>query len=151
MGAINYKSGNQITLGMNAIDEDEEYISISLFNICSDILEEYEPTGYFCSCLYTSIEFGYYYGFSISLDFENIKYFDEYGQKMEHLEDAKELEKIFLRCIEAGLFVTFPGWVDVFLNYDESIKYAKQVFSKLRGKIRKIPCYRTLERKGLIC
>ena len=26
MGAINYKSGNQITLGMNAIDEDDEYI-----------------------------------------------------------------------------------------------------------------------------
>lgn len=151
MGTINYIAGNQITLGMNAIDEDNEYISVDLFDICSDILEEYEPSGYFDSWLYTSIKFGYYDGFSIALDFEDFRYFDEYGQKMEHLEDVKALEKIFLRCIEAGLFVVFPGWVNTFLNYDESIKYTKKAFSKLRGQIRKIPCRRTLERKGLIC
>jgi len=37
--------------------------------------------------------------------------------------------------------VVYPGWVETWLNYEESKKTIKKAMAELRRQIKAIPCY----------
>lgn len=84
---------------------------------------------------------GYYSGFSVTVDIDEWSYFDDWEEKEQALQDVKDVQELLNKLVDEYMGVVYPGWVETWLNYEESKKAIKRAMAELRRKIKAIPCY----------
>jgi hypothetical protein len=88
------------------------------------------------------VEPGYYSGFSVVVNIEPREYFDDYNEKEMAMDDVKDVQKLLEKLLDNyGVNVVYPGWVETWLNYEESKKAIKKAMAELRRQIKAIPCW----------
>lgn len=109
MGAINYKTSNYITIGVNT----DVYIDEESFDDVDFLYEEIEAilNKYIFNYFHVVIVSGYYEGFSIDIENNFQVFYDNCEEKKEALKEATQIKKFLLECIEAGLCVCHPRMV----------------------------------------
>lgn len=84
---------------------------------------------------------GYYSGFSVTVDIDEWSYFEDWEEKEQVLSDVKEVQELLNKLVDEYMKVVYPGWVETWLNYEESKKAIKKAMAELRRQIKAIPCY----------
>ena len=117
MGAINYKSNDFVTVGVdtNYFYEEEKELDENGFcyNIDDEITNLYEDittilSKYNFYYINVKIACGYYEGFYIDFEENFGIFYNDYFEKMQAIKEVTQLKKFLIECIENGLSVCFP-------------------------------------------
>lgn len=139
MGAINYGDSEIINVGLNVSDLNEynnfdnDYIE-SVYHDIKSILDNYMFDEFDIS-----IEPGYYNGFYININFNDVYYYDTYLNRLDTLKECTQLKYLLLNCVNAGLVVYNPGWCTGYNNEKESKTKINKAIKKLKAYIKGIP------------
>lgn len=138
MGAVNYGTGEYITLAYRPIEDEADlsakdtlledlYIKTEeIFNVFDDF-EFFEVIK----------ENGYYEGFSVEVnvgDFVGVG-FDDEDQMLDAFLELENVRKLLIELLDAGLFVCHPGWCTGWSNYGESLNEINQCIAKMSSDI----------------
>lgn len=109
-----------------------------------------------CDYLSISIDYGYYEGFAVTVDFyynekrEEVFFWD-YDEKMTVYRQSQQVEEFILHLLDNyNLQEGDSWWVSTWNNYDDSKKNIKKNFIELRKNIKTVPCYSYAKRHGLL-
>lgn len=172
MGAINYKTSDYITLGvdLNKINnyyyskeyeeecfkeygkdinindfilEDKDYTILNMLENIQEILENYNFY-YF----HITIDDGYYEGFSINIENNFQVCFDDYKSKLDAQKEISQIKKCLLNFVNNGLVEVFPGWVTGYNNKENTKKSIKNAIKQMRQEVKNTPTYYTYKWEG---
>ena len=151
MGTINFHTGDFITMCNEPFDpfkyteEGYEDDMEALYKDVKAILNrETFNDGYFK----VTLDYGYYEGFSVTVDEGDYSYYDDLTEKKEAYDAVKGLQKCLEMIADVGMISCYPGWC---MGYDFSYKATKRAIrkamAKLRVYIQSVPTYRTYKRR----
>lgn len=130
--------------GYIKLKAEEEYVEM-INDIVSDIYEwvkrDIDDTKITSEIINICITPGYYSGFSVTVDIDDWSYFEDWEEKEQTLSDVKEVQELLNILVDEYMGVVYPGWVETWLNHEESKKAIKKAMAELRRKIKAIPCY----------
>ena len=140
MGAINYGSNDYFNIGMDLSPDYDEFDHECEFNYQ---IEETQRTldKYNFEYFTIKIEYGYYQGFYIDIDF-NYCYVD-YWEKPLILKECTQLKKLLLELSYNGLVKYSAGWCIGYYSEQETNKAIKEAIKEIKEKMRKFPVYKT--------
>lgn len=139
MGAINYGDSDIINIGLDVSDLNEynnfdnDYIE-NVHHDIQSILDDYMFNEFDIS-----IEPGYYNGFYININFNDVYYYNTYLNRLDAIKECTQLKHLLLNCVNAGLVVYSPGWCNGYMNEDNSKKEINKAIKKLKAYIKAIP------------
>lgn len=137
MGAVNYGTGDYITLGLNIDRVEDESEQNFMRGYVDAIIEKY--------CFYyfhVAAKSGYYEGFTIEIENNFPVAFDWYQEKQDAQKEITQLKKCLLElCKEAGLVEVFPGWCTGYSTEAETRDAIKKAVQEMRDDVRKTPTW----------
>lgn len=157
MGAINYKTSEYITIGVDLPAYDDFYNDTDLIDFAhdqnldfndyvSEIINDYVQDDFaICKNILFNYDFyyynvsiipGYYEGFTINI--ENNCYIDCYYDKIDANKEITKIKELLLRYIEYGLVVCYPGWCTSYLTIADSKQAILQAIKAMRNDVRKV-------------
>lgn len=150
MGTINFSTGDFLTLANEDFDpfkytetEYEEAMDDLLYDVKA-ILNRYSfNEGYFK----VTLEYGYYDGFSVTVDEGDWSYFDDMDEKNLAYKAVRDLQECLTKLAEAGMISCCPGWCTTYKDYKNTLRDIRKACSRVRMYIRKTPTYRTYVRR----
>lgn len=71
---------------------------------------------------------GYYSGFSVTVDIDKWEYFEDWEEKERALSEVKDVQELLNKLVDEYMWVVYPGWVETWLNYEESKKAIKRLW-----------------------
>ena len=134
MGAVNYKTGDYITIGLNLnrVNDTEYY-----YNIASAVIDKY--SFYYFN---VAIEPGYYDGFIVQIENNFPVAFDWYQEKNDAQKEITQLKKCLLElCKKAGLVEVFPGWCTGYSTEAETRQAIKKAVQEMRSDVQSVPTW----------
>lgn len=134
MGAVNYGTGNYITIGLNLnrVDDTEYY-----YNIASAVIDEY--SFYYFN---VAIKPSYYDGFTVQIENNFPVAFDWYQEKRNAQKEITQLKKCLLElCKKAGLVQVFPGWCTGYSTEAETRQAIKKAAQEMRSDVQSVPTW----------
>ena len=137
MGAVNYGTGDYITLGLNIDRVEDESEQNFMRGYVDAIIEKYG----FCY-FHVAAKSGYYEGFTIEIENNFPVAFDWYQEKQDAQKEITQLKKCLLElCKEAGLVEVFPGWCTGYSTEAETRDAIKKAVQEMRDDVRKTPTW----------
>lgn len=137
MGAVNYGTGDYITLGLNVNQIDDESEQNIMRGWADAIIEKY---GFYY--FHVAAKSGYYEGFTIEIENNFPVAFDWYQEKQDAQKEITQLKKCLLElCKEAGLVEVFPGWCTGYSTEAETQDAIKKAVQEMRDDVRKTPTW----------
>lgn len=135
MGAINYGDSDIINIGLDVSDLNyyNDYIE-NVYNDIKSILGNYMFNEF-----EIEIQSGYYNGFYININFNDVYYYDTYLNRLDTLKECTQLKHLLFNCVNAGLVVYSPGWCTGYMNEYDSKKEINKAIKKLKAYIKAIP------------
>lgn len=134
VGAVNYGTGEYITLAYQPIEDDETKFGDLFLNMKVDsIFNEYGDFEFF----EVIRDNGYYEGFYVEInagDFVGVG-FDDKDQMLDAFLELENIRKLLVELLDAGLFVCHPGWCTGWLDYGESLNEINQCIAKMSSDI----------------
>lgn len=134
MGAVNYKTSDYITIGLNLnrVNDTEYY-----YNIASAVIDKY--SFYYFN---VAIEPGYYDGFIVQIENNFPVAFDWYQEKNDAQKEITQLKKCLLElCKKAGLVEVFPGWGTKYSTKEETRQAIKKAVQEMRSDVKTTPTW----------
>lgn len=145
MGAINYGSNNYFNIGMDLSPDYDEYDYMGEFNYLVEetqaILEKYN-FNYFN----VDIEYGYYQGFYINIEFDYL-WLDNHAERLTVLKEITQLKKLLFELCYIGLVKFSAAWCMGYSSEPETKRAIKQAIKEMKQDFIKYPTYATY-RKG---
>lgn len=127
---------------LRAEDDYDEMIAdmtSDLYRACKSVIDELRL---FTDLINVLITPGYYSGFSVTVDIDTWKCFNDYNEKEPVMNDVKDIQEVLNKLVDSyNLNVVHPWWCTTWENYEESKKAIKKAMAELRRKIKAIPCY----------
>lgn len=171
MGAINYRTSEYITLGIEPysvydLEKDHDFME-EIKEIAEDngTTPEEEINNYIddlYQCDYENIQEelkkyhfkyfnvaileGYYEGFTIDIECNYMIYFDDYYQKQDAQNEITQLKQFLFDCAGLGLVACFPGWCSGYANYKETLTKIREAVHKMREDVKNTPTYKQYEK-----
>lgn len=137
MGAVNYGTGDYITLGLNVERVKEPYTPGFYYSVAQEILNEYGFV-YF----HVVVKPGYYDGFYIEIENNFPVAFDWYQEKQDAQKEITQVKKCLLElCRDAKAVEVFPGWCTGYSTEDETRDAIKKAVREMRDDVRKTPTW----------
>lgn len=144
MGAINYGSNNYFNIGMDLTPDYDEYDYMGDFNYLveetQEILNKYN-FDYFK----IDIQYGYYQGFYIDIDFDYL-YLDNHAERLTVLKEITQLKKLLFELSYIGLVNYSAGWCMGYCSEQETNQAIKHAIKQLKQDFIKYPTYYTQKR-----
>ena len=150
MGAINYKTNDFVTIGVNVNEFAEDGRELTengfYYNIDDEISNLYEDITNILSKYnfyynHVAIKSGYYEGFYIKFENNFDIFYNDYFEKMQAVKEITQLKNFLIECVENGLCVCFPSWCTSYLNVEESKKEIIKQMKSYKEHIKTIPTY----------
>ena len=126
---------------LKAEEDYAEMINDCVSDIYGWVKRDIDDTKIISDIFGICIEPGYYSGFSVTVDIDKWEYFEDWEEKELALSEVKDVQELLNKLVDEYMWVVYPGWVEVRLNYEESKKAIKKAMAELRRKIKAIPCY----------
>ena len=155
MGTINYKTSDYITLALKPYDYEDftnengdvDYDLLSIYyeddyNNIYGLLKEYDFY-YF----HVSIEYGYYEGFSLNIEFNYKIFIDSYKDKRLAIKEVTQIKKLLKNCAGLGLVKCSPGWCTSYNNYTGTLLAIEAAAQEMINDIKQTPTYLQYIRK----
>lgn len=137
MGAVNYGTGDYITLGLNIDRVEDESEQNFMRGYVDAIIEKY---GFYY--FHVTAKSGYYEGFTVEIENNFPVAFDWYQEKQDAQKEITQLKKCLLElCKEAGLVEVFPGWCTGYSTEAETRDAIKKAVQEMRDDVRKTPTW----------
>lgn len=148
MGAVNYKTSDYITIGLNPndYDYDDEYRIDTMqmdYDYIQSVLNKYDFWYY-----HVTLQPGYYEGFTIDIQNNFGWYYDDYTAKRQAMKETTQVKKFLLQCAENGLVSCSPGWCTGYKNYSDTIRDIDAAVCNMRYDIKSAPTYYILKKCG---
>lgn len=154
MGAINYGSSNIVSLGVNVSNynsEEDFGLMEDFYDTIKSIIDKYS-----LSHIDVTIEDGYYEGFYINIENENIisyqtkdkkyiDYIDNSEEKQEILKELTQLKKMLFELAENGLVEYSAGWCTGYSNFEDTIKSIKKAIKTEKDTVKNLPTWYKLQ------
>lgn len=140
MGTINYRTGDFITL---CYEGDDDFAIEAVYN---RIQAELDCARFTEGSFIVTLEYGYYEGFSITVDEGDYSYYDDSDEKADEYKTVKALEEFLNICIRMGMVVCYPGWCMGYENTEGTKKVVKKALHNVRQYIKAVPTWRTYRR-----
>lgn len=171
MGAINYKTSDYITMGINpgdvyAVQNDPDFIEEmqenvkeyggsledeinfyinnefeELYNAGRDILNNYDFYYY-----HVKIEGGYYEGCYIDIENNYGVCYDSYEDRREANKEITQIKKMLFELLEAGFVACYPGWCTGYDDHNETRAAIAEAIKVMRNEAANIPTWNQYER-----
>ena len=137
MGAVNYGTGDYITLGLHVGLVREQSKQEYLYNIVASIIEKY---GFYY--FNVAIKPGYYAGFMVQIENNFPVAFDWYQEKNDAQKEITQLKKCLLElCKKAGLVEVFPGWCTGYSTEAKTQQAIKKAAQEMRSDVKSTPTW----------
>lgn len=167
MGAINYKTSNYITLGIeppsifdlekdadfieeirenyNLLPEEDTAEAINDYiDICmeDDFYNAEAIRGKYSFYYYhVVIKCGYYEGFYIDIESNFPIFFDNYEEKQEAQKEITQIKQFLTECAGIGFVSVFPGWCTSYKDYAGTIADINEAIKEMREEAKATPTY----------
>jgi hypothetical protein len=139
MGTINYGYNKYFNMGMNLSLDYDEYDYIGEFNY---LIEETQETlkKYTFDYFKIDIEYGYYEGFYIDIDFDYL--WVDYYEKALILKELTQLKKLLFELCYIGLVRYSPGWCMTYYTEEETKTAIKKAIRETKEEMKHFPTYK---------
>ena len=173
MGAINYRTSEYITLGINPYDYDDfvndpdfmewyhdemEDCGISLDDCVYEEMNrcyerdreniEAELSSHDFHYFHFAIVPGYYEGFTLDIEPNYPIAFDDYVEKLEAQKEITTIRQFLIDCAGMGLVQCFPGWCTGYSDYKETVKGICEAVKAMREDVRSTPTWAKYNRES---
>ena len=172
MGAINYRTSDYITLGLEPYSYFEFEKDAEFMEEMQERATEYGSTveeevySYIARCyeddllniehvldkysfyyFNVSIEPGYYEGFTIDIENNFADAFDSWEDKREAQKEITQLKKMLIECAGLGLVSCYPGWCSGYDDYTGTIETIKKAVKVMREEVKHTPTWWQYEKE----
>lgn len=143
MGTINYGKSDYITIGYNCNDINYDDIDYDFYinddyEIVKDILNKY--IFYYFN---VSLQYGYYEGFYIDIEYNFPLFFDDYTYRKEAHEEITTIKYALQEIVKnTNCCAVFPGWCTGYSDYNNSLLEINEAVKAMRQDVKDTPTFR---------
>lgn len=157
MGAVNYRTSDYITIGLEPYDiesyydENNELDYEAMDNAYNDDLDNIKALlkHFDFTIFHVAIKPGYYEGFYIDIENNYGLCFDCWQNKRTAQKEITQLKEFLIGCVNMGMCKVSPGWVTSYYSREDSIAGIKAAMKDLREQVKHIPTRAYCERMGI--
>ena len=140
MGAINYKTSDFITMGVNTNEltreECENDFEVAFLDeVATGIIDNYS-----FDCFDVEIIPGHYEGFSVDIKL-SFWMFDDYTEKAQAQKEVTKIKAMLKDLAGAGLVACFPSWCTTYRDYNGTLSEIDAAIKAMKKEVKDTPTY----------